>query len=86
MKTAKIASAFIITIHTLNSCTKTTGRLPMPGCTNTYAYHFRTKAEHVNDPRSLRTKATFRWEVIHASMFMKLGKDQACSHILRPGI
>ena len=48
---------------------QSTGRLPVHGCTNTHGLHVnRNKAKHINDARSLRTKATFSCEVNHASM------------------
>ena len=45
-----------------------TGRLPVPGCTNTHGQHVKKRDKRINDPRSLRIKATFSCEVIHAPM------------------
>ena len=52
-----IYSADILFFHLL------TGRLVVPGCTSTHGFYVQQQVMHMNDPCSLRIKATFSCEV-----------------------
>ena len=80
-------------VQTFTSCTSVPDIcqclvVESPMETHVKIYEIKILVKHINGQRtcSLRIKATFSCEVIHASMCRKLGCNQACNRVLRAGI
>ena len=72
------------TVQIFNSCTSRPDVFHCLVVKTPMANTSKIQAKHINDPRSLRAKATFNCEVIHASMLRKFGGNRVSGRVLCP--